>query len=161
MQFNESILTNAFTGLPFTVNGVGRFVLNDGKPVVAKRVDNAYQMIGLNDGDNSGYLRATGDTTYTANGEIDCSTQIYEATDEIALVIGTNKYTIESITEAMLYRIANISGATFKRFIDDRDKIITEEKMMPNTLNLIKILFDYKYDWVAPCEENIICECSS
>lgn len=161
MQFDTTILTDAFIGLPFTVRGVGFFKLENGIPIVAKRVDNRYERIGLDDGDNSGYLRASGDATFTPGEMLSCTTQYYTVKDEINLVVGTTKYDMDSLVESLKYRIAIIPGTKIKRIVEDRDKIITEEKMTENQLNLIKIVFDYEYDYIAPTEDciDVLCDC--
>lgn len=159
IQFDEDILVNHFSGLPFEVKGVGIFKTREGKQFVAKKTDHGdYVTIGL-DGNTSGaYLRFSGKTGNVREGEkISCSDQIYYETAEIHLVVGLNKMDMQSVFDAVKMKVAQLEGTKIRSTDISKDNILREENMGMNDLDMFKITFDYEYNYVAPCASDILC----
>lgn len=160
MLFDENIILNAFTGLPFYVTGIGILREDKGVSVVCKKENNDYKPIGLNDTYNGAYLRYNGEISFTPNGKISCEQDIYLAKIEINLVVGVRGFDLESVRQSILFRLTGIYGLTLKKVIENKQQILSEEKMANNTLDLIKFVFDYQFDYLKPCEDvELICNC--
>lgn len=160
MLFDENIILNAFADLPFNVNGIGIFKEEKGISIVCKKNQNEYLPIGLNDTCNGAYFRYSGEIIFTSNGKISCSQDIYLLKTEINLVIGVRGFDFESIKQSILYRLTDIYGITLKKVIENKQQILSEEKMTNNTLDLIKFVFDYQFDYLKPsCDVELVCNC--
>lgn len=160
MLFDENIILNAFTGLPFDVTGIGILREDKGVSIVCKKENNDYKPIGLNDTCNGGYFRYNGEIGFTPNGQLSCSEDLYIAKTEIILVIGTRNIDLASLQQSVMFRLSGIVDLTLKRFTENKQQILSEEKMAMNTLDLLKFVFDYKFDYVKPCKDvELICNC--
>ena len=138
-----------FKDLPFEIKGIGSFVVLNGVTVVAVRgCGGEYEPIQF-DECQQGYLRTSGITTFTSVEPIDCDDIIYKATEEITLVIYTNKYTIESLKMKIL---SLLKGLKIVRIVTDRQTILREEFIKNNEYDLIKVVFNYEYDYLNDCE---------
>lgn len=158
IQFDQDILLDAFSSLPFKVQGVGIHKNIDEKLYVVKFVDGEYERIGLNDTENGGYLRFTGKTGNAREGEkISCSDQIYYETAEIHLVIGLTGKNMQSVFDNVKMRVAQIYGTKIKATDINKENILKEEGIAPNQLEMFKIVFDYEYTYVAPCANELTC----
>lgn len=157
--FDENILLDALQGLPFQVNGIGMFKDLEGKKLVVLKNGSEYTPIGINDTNNGGYLRYSGNVPLTPNGKIDCSTYLYEGNAEIILVIGVKGYDMAKLLESITYRLS-IQGLTIKSVNENKDQILSEEGIGANTLNFLKIVFNYQFDYSSNCEDvTDICVC--
>lgn len=160
MLFDENIILNAFAGLPFDVSGIGILRDDKGVSIVCKKENNDYKLIGLNDTCNGGYFRYNGEIGFTPNGQLSCSEDLYIAKTEIILVTGTRNIDLASLQQSVMFRLSGIVDLTLKRFTENKQQILSEEKMAMNTLDLLKFVFDYKFDYVKPCKDvELICNC--
>ncbi|HNY55877.1 MAG TPA: hypothetical protein PKI86_09625 [Chitinophagales bacterium] len=160
MLFDENIILNPFTNLPFSVTGIGILRDDKGVSIVCKKENNDYIPIGLNDDCTGGYLRYNGEVTFTPNGQLSCSEDLYIGKTEIILVTGTKNIDLASLQQSIMFRLSGIVDLTLKRFTENKQQILSEEKMAMNTLDLLKFVFDYKFDYVKPCKDvDVKCNC--
>lgn len=158
--FDENILLNLFTGLPFQVNGIGMFKELNGKKLVVIKNGEEYVPIGINDSNNGGYLRYSGNIPLTADGMLDCYTYLYEGNAEIVLVIGVKGYDMTKLLESINYRLSVGSELQVKSINENKDQILSEENIESNTLSFLKIIFNYKFDYASNCQDiEDVCLC--
>lgn len=158
--FDENIILNPFSDLPFGVKGIGIFKEEKGVTIVCKKEEKEYLPIGLNDTCNGAYFRYGGEVAFTPNGKISCTQDIYLAKTEINLVIGVRGFDLESIRQSILYRLTGIYGLMLKKVIENKQQILHEEKMANNTFDLLKFVFDYQFDYLKPsCDVELVCNC--
>ncbi len=158
--FDENILLDLFKGLPFQVNGIGMFKDLDGKRTVVLKKNGEYLPVGINDSNNGGYLRYNGRIPLTQNGMVDCSTVLYEGNAEIVLVIGVKGYDMAKLLESINYRLSIGDELKISNISDNKEVILEEESIGPNTLEFLKIVFNYKFDYAGNCENvEDVCLC--
>lgn len=160
MLFDENIILRVFAGLPFSVTGIGILRDEKGVSIVCKKENADYKPIGLNDDCNGGYLRYNGEISFTPNGQLSCSEDLYIAKTEIVLITGTRNIDLASLQQSIMFKLTGIVDLTLKRFTENKQQILSEEKMANNTLDLLKFVFDYQFDYVNPCKDvDVICHC--
>lgn len=157
--FDENILLIRLESLPFKVNGIGILKDFNGKKLVAIKEGNEYRAIGLSNSTNGGYLRYSGNIPLTQNGRVDISTYLYEGNAEIVLVIGVKGYDMKNLLESILFKLS-MSDLIVKSITENKDLILAEENMENNTLDLLKIVFNYKFDYSTNCQDvTDLCVC--
>jgi len=135
--------------MPFTIKGIGSFVLLNGVNIVAIRSDGEYDTISVNE-ENSGYIRTSGVKEFAIKDSLDCEDYYYKVNEQLILVLMTNEFTIESLTAKVL---AILSDLNIVRIVTDRQTILREEFIKENEFNLIKVVFRYEYDFLNDCKD--------
>ena len=146
---NLNNILDRFKGLPFEIKGIGSFVRLNGIEVVAIKECGEYIPISVSEC-NTGYLRTSGIKQFTQVELIDCLDNIYKVREELILVLCTDKYTIESLSNKIL---ALLKDFKIVKIVTDRRTILQEEKIKENEYNLIKVVFSYEYDFINDCTD--------
>ena len=149
----NNILDN-FKDFKIDIKGVGSFVKINGVDVVAIKDCKEYIPIGIEDC-TGGYIRTSGIKTLTVLEDISgCgNVQLYEVIEELNIVIATDEYTIDSVCESVLSRIKDV-----KRIITNK-RTIEQEEFIKTDMELLKIVFDYKYNYIKNCKDELECVC--
>lgn len=149
-MLNSDIL-QYFDDFPLPVAGIAMFKNKDGNDFIAIEKCREYEPINIEC--NIGYIRFTGRIGLQKSVKIGCNTWLYKATERLALVVITDKYKLDSLCRNLLRRLT-IDEVTLISIETNKDVILTEEKLKKNNFQMVKILFDYTYDYLPKCEDD-------